>query len=288
MSARDYVRLARPKDWAKNVFVLMPMPFALAAGGTLHLPSFLLGVTGFSLVTSSVYAVNDAMDAERDRVHERKRARPVASGRVSKRAAFSFAFVLLCAGIGLALLSRAPTALLVIGAYVAKEAGYQLGLKHVPLVDVFLLSSGFVLRVVLGAELLGTSPSNWLLLCSSTLALFISLAKRRGELARGMDGAHRPALSGYTLAYLDQAMAVSAGMILIAYALYCMDAQVLLPRREFASLPFVVFGVLEYLRLAQVRGEGSSPVDLLFASPALVFCGVGWMLASLWSVGLPL
>jgi 4-hydroxybenzoate polyprenyltransferase len=288
MSARDYVRLARPKDWAKNVFVLMPMPFALAAGGTLKLPSFLLGVAGFSLVTSAVYAVNDAMDAERDRVHERKRERPVASGRVSKRAAFLFALALLGAGTGLALLSGAPTALLVIAAYVAKELGYQLGLKHVPLVDVFLLSSGFVLRVVLGAELLGTSPSNWLLLCSSTLALFISLAKRRGELARGMDGAHRPSLSGYTLAYLDQAMAVSAGMILIAYALYCMDAQVLLPRREFASLPFVVFGVLEYLRLVQVRGKGSSPVDLLLASPALVVCGVGWMLASLWSVGLPL
>ncbi len=288
MSALDYVRLARPKDWTKNVFVLMPMPFALAAGGTLDVPSFLLGVGGFSLVTSAVYAVNDAMDAERDRAHEKKRTRPVAAGRISPSAAFAFAFALLCAGTGLAVLSGAATALFVIAAYVAKELLYQLGLKHVPLVDVFLLSSGFVLRVVLGAELLGTSPSNWLLLCSSTLALFISLAKRRGELARGMDGAHRPSLSGYTLAYLDQAMAVSAGMILIGYALYCMDAQVLLPRREFASLPFVVFGVLEYLRLAQVRGEGSSPVDLLFESPALVVCGVGWMLASLWSVGLPL
>ena len=131
-------------------------------------------------------------------------------------------------------------------------------------------------------------PSSWLLLCSSTLALFISLAKRRGELARGMDAGHRPALSGYTEAYLDQAMAVSAAMTLIGYALYCMDAQVLLPGREFASLPFVVFGVLEYLRLAQVKGEGGSPVDLLFRSPALVASGVGWTLASLWSVGLPI
>jgi decaprenyl-phosphate phosphoribosyltransferase len=152
---------------------------------------------------------------------------------------------------------------------------------------VFLLSTGFVLRVVLGAELVGTAPSNWLLLVSSTLALFISLAKRRGELGRGMDGNHRPALSGYTVPFLDQAMAVSAGMILIGYALYCMDAKVLRPGREFASLPFVVFGVLEYLRLAQVRGEGGSPIDLLFSSPALVVCGVGWTLASLFSVGLP-
>jgi len=287
MSALDYVKLARPRDWAKNVFVLMPVPFALAAGGQLELPSFLLGVAGFSLANSAVYALNDTLDAERDRLHERKRERPVASGRVSKRSALLFALALLGAGVLLTALSRKSTALVVLFAYVAKEMFYQLGLKHVSLVDVFLLSSGFVLRVVLGAELVGTNPSNWLLLVSSTLALFISLAKRRSELARGMDGAHRPALSGYTVPYLDQAMAVSAGMILIGYALYCMDAQVLLPGREFASLPFVVFGVLEYLRLAQVRGEGGSPIDLLLASPALVVCGVGWTLASLWSVGLP-
>ncbi|HKC50826.1 MAG TPA: UbiA family prenyltransferase, partial [Myxococcota bacterium] len=136
MSALDYVRLARPKDWTKNVFVLMPMPFALAAGGTLDVPSFLLGVGGFSLVTSAVYAVNDAMDAERDRAHEKKRTRPVAAGRISPSAAFAFAFALLCAGTGLAVLSGAATALFVIAAYVAKELLYQLGLKHVPLVDV--------------------------------------------------------------------------------------------------------------------------------------------------------
>jgi len=271
MSALDYVKLARPKDWAKNAFVLMPIPFALAAGGTLDLRSFALGVVGFSLVTSAVYATNDALDAERDRAHEKKRHRPVASGRISPPAALAFGLALLLLGVLCAALSGVTGTLLVIAAYVAKELGYQL-----------------VLRVVLGALLVGAEPSSWLLLCSSTLALFISLAKRRGELARGMDAAHRPALAGYSLPYLDLAMAVSAGMTLMGYALYCMDAQVLLPGREFASLPFVVFGVLEYLRLSQVRGEGGSPVDLLLRSPALVLCGVGWTLASLWSVGLPI
>jgi len=288
MSALDFVKLARPKDWLKNVFVLMPLPFSLAAGGRLEPVSFALGLASISLVSSAVYALNDTMDAERDRLHHKKKNRPVAAGRVSKPAALAFGAVLLAAGVTCAWLTGVPAALGVIAAYVAKELLYQFGGKHVALVDVFLPSVGFVLRVVLGAELVGTSPSNWLLLCSSTLALFISLAKRRGEMARGMDGGHRPSLAGYSLAYLDQAMSVTAGMILIAYALYCMDAQVLLARREFASLPFVVFGVLEYLRLAQVRGEGGSPVDLLIASPALLLCGLGWAAASLWSVGLPL
>src|SRR5262245_5619460 len=283
----DFIRLARPRDWLKNVFVLMPIPFALAAGGHFTLVPFLLGVASLSLVSSAVYALNDTMDAERDRLHAKKKNRPVASGRISKLEALMFGAVLLAVGVTAAVASDVPAAGLVIAAYIAKELGYQLGLKHVPLVDVFLLSTGFVLRVVLGAELVGTNPSNWLLLCSSTLALFISLAKRRSELARGMDAAHRPSLAGYTVSYLDQAMAVSAGLVLIGYALYCMDAQVLLAGREFASLPFVVFGVLEYLRLAQVRNEGDSPIDLLFASPALVVCGLGWTLASLWSVGLP-
>jgi 4-hydroxybenzoate polyprenyltransferase len=288
MSALDFVKLARPKDWTKNVFVLMPLPFALAAGGKLEPVSFGLGLASISLVSSAVYALNDTLDAERDRLHHKKKRRPVASGSVSKTAALAFSAALLAAGVTCAWLSGVSAALAVIAAYVAKELMYQFGGKHIALVDVFLPSLGFVLRVVLGAELVGTSPSNWLLLCSSTLALFISLAKRRGEMARGMDGAHRPSLSGYSLSYLDQAMSVTAGMILIAYALYCMDAQVLLARREFASLPFVVFGVLEYLRLAQVKGEGGSPVDLLLASPALILCGVGWAAASLWSVGLPL
>ncbi|HTO08953.1 MAG TPA: UbiA prenyltransferase family protein, partial [Myxococcota bacterium] len=203
MAASDFVRLARPRDWAKNVFVLMPIPFALAAGGTLRPVPFLFGVAAISLVSSAVYALNDAMDAERDRLHEKKRQRPVAGGRVSKTAAIAFAGALLAAGVACAAASRVSAAMLVIGAYVAKEILYQFGLKHVTLVDVFLLSAGFVLRVILGAELVGTNPSNWLLLCSSTLALFISLAKRRSELARGMDAAHRPALEGYSVAYLD-------------------------------------------------------------------------------------
>jgi 4-hydroxybenzoate polyprenyltransferase len=288
MKALDFVKLARPRDWAKNVFVLMPIPFALAAGGKLEPVPFAFGFASICLAASAVYTLNDTLDAERDRLHHKKRHRSVASGRVSKSAALAFGAALLAAAIACAVLSGVAAALVVLAAYVAKELLYQFGGKHVPLVDVFLLSSGFVLRVVLGAELVGTNPSNWLLLCSSTLALFISLAKRRSELARGMDGAHRPSLSGYTVQYLDQAMAVSAGMILIGYALYCMDARVLLPKREFASLPFVVFGVLEYLRLTEVRGEGGSPIDLLLASPALVVCGIGWTLASLWSVGLPL
>lgn len=285
--ASDLLALSRPRHWVKNVFVFMPLPFALATGARLDLPSFALGLLGFCLANSAVYAFNDARDAARDRLHPEKRRRPVASGRVSQRVAHAWSALLLGSGAALALLSGHQAALAVLLVYAGLNLVYSLGAKNVPLLDVFLLSSGFVLRVVLGCVLVDVAPSNWLLLCSSALALFLALAKRRGDLAKGMDATHRPSLDGYSTRFLDHAMTLTAGMTLIAYALYTMEAEVLIDGREFATLPFVVFGVLEYLRLAQVRGEGDSPVDLLLRSPVIALCGLGWVAATLWSVPLP-
>ena len=284
--ALDLLRLARPKDWLKNVFVLMPLPFALASGAALESGPLLIGIAAMCLVSSSVYALNDVLDAEIDRASARKRLRPVASGRISTRTAIGAALAWLSGGMVLGWLCGQPGAPVILALYAAQNIVYSFGAKHVPLVDVFLLSSGFVLRVVLGCVLVGVAPSNWLLLCSSALALLLALGKRRGELIQTPSGEHRPALAGYNRVYLDQAMAIVGGMTLFSYALYSIETPLLVKGREFASLPFVVFGVLEYLRLAQVRGEGESAVDLLLGSPRLILAGLGWMLASLWSVGL--
>jgi 4-hydroxybenzoate polyprenyltransferase len=281
---RDLVALARPRHWVKNAFVFMPLPFALAVGARLDPLSFALGLAGFCLANSAVYAFNDTRDAERDRLHPEKRERPVASGRVSPAAALVWSALLLGAGAALVAFSGHAGALTVLAIYAGLNVFYSLGGKNVALLDVFLLSSGFVLRVVLGCVLVDVEPSSWLLLCSSTLALFLALAKRRGDLVRGMDESHRPSLGGYNLPFLDHAMAITAAMTLIAYALYTIEGHVLREGREFATLPFVVFGVLEYLRLAQVRGEGDSPVDLLLSSPVILICGLGWAAAALWSV----
>ena len=283
----DLVVLSRPRHWIKNVFVLMPLPFALASGAQLELLSFLLGLAGFCLANSAIYALNDARDAKRDRLHPVKRLRPVAAGRIPVGVAYGWSMLLLTVGGALTWLSGHWWAPVIVVVYASLNIVYSLGGKNWPLIDVFLLSSGFVLRVVLGCGLVDVVPSNWLLLCSSTLALFMALAKRRGDLAKGLDANHRPSLDGYNMAFLEHAMAITAAMTLMSYALYTFDAAVLTPGREFATLPFVVFGVLEYLRLAQVRGQGGSPVDLLLHSPVLLLCGFGWALATLWSVPMP-
>lgn len=281
----DLLTLARPKDWLKQVFVLMPLPFALASGAALDVLAVLLGIASMCLVSSSVYALNDVLDAERDRASARTANRPIAAGRISRGTALVAAATWFASSLALAFLSGHSAAMLVVAAYAALNLAYSLGAKHVPLIDVCAISAGFVLRVALGCVLVGVAPSNWLLLCSSALALFLALGKRRGELEKGLAVEQRPSLAGYSATYLDQAMGILAAVTVVGYALYCIDTPLLIKGREFASLPFAVFGVLEYLRLVQVRGEGASPVELLLRSPSMLLAGFGWALASLWSVG---
>ena len=284
---RDYLALSRPKDWVKNVFVLMPVPFALAAGATLDPIVFGIGLLAFCMANSATYAFNDAQDAERDRAHDKKKHRPVASGRVSLRGAYIWSFLLACLAFALAFASGRVGAVTVVAIYLAIQLVYSLGAKHIALLDVFLLSSGFVLRVLLGCALLDVPPSNPLLLCSYALALFIALAKRRADVIKGLDETHRPSLLGYNEAFLDQAMAITAAMAVVGYALYSMESQVLKPSRKFATLPFVMFAVLDYLRLAHVKKQGGSPVDLVLSSPGMIVAGIGWILAAMWSVNFP-
>lgn len=273
------IKLARPKDWLKNAFVLLPFPFAIAGGAGVDFSQLLLGVCGFSLVASAVYALNDARDAERDRLHEKKRHRPVASGAVSVTQAYIFSAVLVAMGIFLGSQMTSERPVLLFCTYFGLQVAYSMGAKHIPVLDVFLLSSGFLIRVLLGCAILGVQASNWLLLCGSALALFIGLAKRRGDLVKGLDDSHRPVLAGYNLDFLEQSMAIICGTTVLSYALYCLESTVWKPGFEFASLPFVVFGMLDYLRNAHVHRAGGSPVDLLLRSPALIAAGIGWFVA---------
>jgi decaprenyl-phosphate phosphoribosyltransferase len=282
---RALVRLARPRDWAKAVFVLLPLPFAARAGSSIDLASVGLGVVGFCLTSSAMYAFNDVRDAEVDRAHPSKRRRPVASGEISPRAALAWSAVLGLAGFSIAWASGHPAVLLLLGVYVALNLFYSLGGKHVPLLDVFLIASGFLLRVLGGCALVDAPPSTWLLTCTLWVALFLAFAKRRADLARGMGAEQRPALEGYSEGFLDLAMSMAAGISLLSYSLYSQEAAVFLPGRELAGMPFVAYGLLHYLRLATLGQVVTSPVDMAFRSRTLQVCGLGWLFATLWSLG---
>lgn len=276
----------RPLQWSKSLFVLLPVPFAVAAGAAWSPGAVLGGAAGFALVTSAVYLVNDLVDRARDRRHPVKRHRPLASGALSPGRALVLALAV--GGGGAALLGACapPEASiwpLLLG-YLSLQAAYSGGLKHVALLDAFVLSGGYVLRVLLGCALLEVDPSPWLLLCSSTLALFLAFAKRRGDLAEGLDESHRPSLAGYDRRFLDLAMSIAAGAALLSYALYTLDAPALRADRALAGVPFVALGILEYLRRCLVLGEGAEPVRTALGAPVMWLAGLGYTLATAWGL----
>ncbi|QGJ71490.1 Decaprenyl-phosphate phosphoribosyltransferase [Planctomycetales bacterium 10988] len=289
---RSMIKLARPLDWVKSLFILAPVPFALADRSVdAHFEPlvFLAGLFGFCFLSSSIYILNDIWDAEADRLHPKKRFRPIASGRVPVWLASIESLLLV--STAMALFSyctlHGRLVVLILGLiYLLTNCLYCLGAKHLTLLDVFLISSGFVIRVLVGCALVAVTPSEWLLFCSGTLALFLAFAKRRADLVAGMDAQHRPSLAGYSVSFLDQALAISAGIALLSYALYSREAEVFAEGRKLATIPFAAYAVLDYLRLAQVEGTGGSPIDVLKRSIGLQVCCVGWVLTVLWSLKL--
>jgi decaprenyl-phosphate phosphoribosyltransferase len=284
---RQLVRLARPRDWAKAIFLLLPVPFAARAGEAHFDPLvFALGALGFCLASSGVYALNDVRDAAEDRAHPSKRRRPVASGAVSERVAIAWGTALVAAGLALCAATGSRTVVALVALYLALNACYTLGAKRVPLVDVFLLASGFLLRVLVGCALIAAPPSGWLLLCTFWIALFLAFGKRRADLTRGTGAADRPKQLGYTAGFLDHAMGIAAGVAMLSYSLYGHETGAFVAGRELAGLPFVAFGFLHVLRIAHLDELRDAPVELAFRSRALQICCAGWALATAWSLGL--
>jgi 4-hydroxybenzoate polyprenyltransferase len=205
--------------------------------------------------------------------------RPIASGAVSPKAALAFAALLL-AGAAL-LASQLPSAFrTVLGVYLALNLAYSWRLKHVSLLDVLIVAAGFVLRVEAGAAAIGIVPSVWIVVCTGLLALFLALAKRRDDLTGDLDAAHRKSLDGYNLRFVDTALAVVLGALLVSYVIYTTDANVIRrygTDRLYMTVPFVVAGVLRYLQIALVEERAGSPTDLAVGDRFLVVCVLGWV-----------
>ena len=257
----------RPRQWTKNLALLAPLLFAQRARDPAAVGLALLGVLSFSLAASAVYLGNDLADRERDRLHPEKRHRPIASGAVSARAAAAL-------GVGLAVLALALAFLLppgflgCVAGYFALQLAYTLRLKDVVVVDVFAVAAGFVLRVVAGAAAIRVPISNWLYLCTLLLALFLALAKRRAELSllSGDAVRHRPILAEYSLALVDQLVAVTSATAVLAYGLYAVAADTVAKfhtDRLKYTVPLVIFGLFRYLYLVARRGEGGQPERVL-------------------------
>jgi len=277
MNAPALLSALRPRQWTKNAVVLAAFFFALGDReqqiGVALLGRAALAALLFCALSSAVYLMNDARDAELDRAHPVKRRRPIASGVLPVWAALAWAAGLAAAALAGAWRLR-PALLEVFSAYLALQILYTFSLKRVPLVDLFVIAIGFVLRALAGGVALGVRISPWLLLCTLLLALFLGLCKRRHELLRQADGpVTRPALAGYSERLLDQFIAIISAATIVSYSIYTFWPDTVAKfgtARLGLTIPLVIFGVFRYLDLVYRHELGDQPEQALLTDLPLL------------------
>lgn len=277
------LRAMRPRQWIKNGFIYPALVFD---GQLTNLDSLIRTTGGFVLLclaSSAVYLVNDIADLEADRQHPTKRLRPIAAGELSVPVA-AVGGVMLALGSVLGGWWLAPGLGLIIVAYLALNLLYSFWLKHVPIIDVLVVATGFVLRVGAGVALITVERfSPWLYVCTTLFALFIGFGKRRAEIVLLADGAntHRRVLDGYSLNLLDQLIVIVSSLTIMAYSLYTFSAENL-PANHLMMLtiPFVIYGIFRYLHLIHVEQRGDAPEELLLRDRPLGLTVILWGLFS--------
>ncbi len=276
----DWLRLFRPAQWIKNLFVLGPLLFSGRAFDSQARAHALEAFVAFCLLSSGVYAINDVMDREADRVHPIKRERPVAAGRIAPRRAVFGGLTLIIAGLAIAsLVNRAVV--LFITLYLAINILYMWRLQAIVVLDVFAIASFFVIRLLTGAAAVEVEPSVWLLLCGGLLALYLGFTKRRHELVLLGDesAGHRGVLSQYTPAFLDQMSMVLLSVTVVSYIMYTLEsatANAVGANLLSYSTVFVLYGVFRYLFLVHQR-EGGSPTQTILDDRQLLLVAAGWL-----------
>lgn len=279
------IQLLRPHQWIKNGFVFLGLLFGHAWNDPQKVALALNAFIAFCLLSSSVYVMNDLIDREQDRHHPKKCKRPLASGRVGVTAAVALMLTVGAAGLMLAFTHGSQPVIFL--AYVVLNVGYSFGLKHVVILDVFMIAAGFMLRILAGTLGIGIAPSQWLLLCGLLLTLFLGFAKRRAEmnLLTEDGGNHRRVLEHYSEALLDQMITVVATGTLVAYSLYTVSPETVAlhgTSNLFFTVPFVLYGMFRYLFLLHRRGGGGDPAAELVRDPHMVMAFAGWLASVLW------
>ena len=286
MRIPDIVKLMRPHQYVKNLFIFLPLFFAARIADTTLLLNAFIAFTAFSLVASAVYVLNDYHDIEEDRQHPKKRDRPLASGAITKAQAIGIMALLLIAGITLmASLSLTATAILL--AYVGMNIAYSFSLKHVAILDVTIIAIGFVLRLFIGSAVTDISLSMWIVIMTFLLALFMALAKRRDDVLIYLDTGKkmRKVIDGYNLQFLDTAMAIMASVVIVAYTIYTTSAEVVeRVHSEYLYLTalFVIIGIMRYLQIAFVQKESGSPTRIILEDRFMQLTLLGWIFSFAW------
>ncbi|MGC9467082.1 MAG: decaprenyl-phosphate phosphoribosyltransferase [Anaerolineae bacterium] len=265
-SLRALLKTMRPHQWTKNAIIFAALIFDLKLFDVTYTLRTLIGFVLFCLVSGVVYTVNDVVDLEKDRLHPKKRQRPLASGQLTPRFAITAAIILSAGSFAAAIWLDRDFALILSG-YLVLQLAYSFLLKHIVLIDVMAIAAGFVLRVGAGVPLVDAERfSPWLYICTTLLALFLGLSKRRGELVMLREEAenHRPILKQYTQPLLDQLINMVTASTILAYALYTFSAANLpADHAMMLTIPFVIYGLFRYMYLIHAEHCTLAPDEVL-------------------------
>ncbi len=276
------LKTMRPRQWTKNFFVFAALVFDAQLSNP---PAVLITFTGFlifCLLSSVVYILNDVTDREADRLHPKKRSRPIASGALPVRAALASALVLVTLVVPLSFLLTLNFAVIAM-LYLAINLAYSTRLKHEPILDVLVLAGLYVLRVGAGVALIDVARfSPWLYVSTIFLALYLGIGKRRAELnlLASSANAHRPVLEGYSMPLLDQLITIVSSIAIMTYSIYTFSAENLPTNHTMMlTIPFVIYGIFRYLYLLQVKQSGDAPEEVLLTDRPLQVTLVLWGMA---------
>ena len=268
----ELLRLARPKQWVKNGFVLAPLVFAREFRDIEALSDALIAFGLFCVASSATYVMNDLRDIERDRSHPVKSwSRPLAAGTVKPRTAIALLVALYAVLVAGAFWS--PRTMVVIAGYMALNLAYSFWLKHQPVLDIFSVASGFVLRIFAGAVAITVPVSNWMAITTLCLALYLASIKRRQELATAGSGG-REVLQRYSVALVDRYAEISAVGALIFYSLFVMSSG---NDHMAFTIPLVIFGLFRYWYVVEALDGGESPTDVAVTDKPLIATVALWV-----------
>jgi 4-hydroxybenzoate polyprenyltransferase len=281
-----YLSLLRAHQWVKNTFIFLPLFFGSRLTDMLALTRTAIAFFAFCAAASAVYIYNDSMDVEDDRRHPRNRARPLASGAVDKTSAYILMSVLFAAGAATFLLLDRD-AFLLLGFYILLNVLYTIRLKHIPLLDVVIISFGFVIRIFVGSTVSGVALSIWIVIMTFLLALFLALAKRRNDILIYLQTGEkmRKSVDGYNMEFLNSSMMIMASVVIVSYILYTVSPDVqakMHTDKLYLTAFFVVLGILRYLQITIVENDSGSPTAILLQDRFLQLILLGWMALFSW------
>jgi decaprenyl-phosphate phosphoribosyltransferase len=279
---REYIKLLRPEQYTKNLFIFLPVFFGIKINDINILLNCFYAFLIFSLVASSIYIFNDIFDAEDDKKHPVKKNRPIASGKISIKSAYIILILLLLISLPLTYFLNHEVFYLIL-LYIILNIGYTIRLKHIAIIDIFIISSGFIIRLYIGSAISEISLSVWIEVMTFLLALFISLAKRRDDvIIYNVKGDKtRKVIDGYNLEFLNVSMIMMASVTILSYLMYTVSPEVINRinnPRLYTTAIWVMLGILRYMQIAFVKNDSGSPTAILLKDRFIQLTLIAWII----------